>query len=853
MEFRNKNGCARHLVTLPILTAACTISVLADEYNFEEIEIRVTTGSKMPRVASEVSSEVKETTSWSFSQQGIHQPTDYLATQTRLFSNHANSDNIAEISLVGAFHANSSGLGPEATLVLVNSNRRVLSAATTSDGAQAVNLAELPPAIVYDRVEFQPSGASSVYGSDAVAGVINYITHDNFQGWKLTGDFAATRDGQNDKTFNAMVGQRYGNAHVLTAFSYLERSPLSAADVSKEYELRNAGSIFGQPATYLIDGVPVPDPACEEVAQSNPETTSFTGSPGFCNFDFGDFFGIINQETVSNFYSEVKLDLSGGGSLNFEASYVQHDTTATTSPTQPLLVPSVIIPVDNPGNFAGDPMLMFGRVNGSGSGATEISVTSDTYHLLSGLTLPLSEKWELNGTLSYGRNDYGYSDPSDIAVDRFLAAINGEGGPNGDLYYNPLYGANNDPAVLDDIRGVYAYDAESSLAVADVYLTGSLAELPAGDLKMVVGAQYQYNKLEYWYNDDANNDNLFFFIGNADFETDKQIAALFTELIAPISKTATLEAGLRYEDQDGFQSTDPKIGVAWHLTDDFTVTANYSTSFRAPSPFQDGGQITTPSRVFDTVVGDQVTVSQRTVSDPEDPLTAEESTNYNVGVKYQSPIWTASLNYYRYDYSDIITAENASAVVAVDPFGAQVVRDPTTNALLAVTTFFRNAGGIETDGLDGSLTYQATDKLAIKWDTTWVLSYDVDDPILGKVDGLGSLNATNFADPMQEIHSNVGVFWEGENHAANLIARYIDDYRDDDNDGAIIDRFVTLDAQWRYDIPSLFGFNDAFTVIVGAKNLTDESAPDVANRNGFDPRTAPGYGRQVYGSFEVQL
>ena len=264
-----------------------------------------------------------------------------------------------------------------------------------------------------------------------------------------------------------------------------------------------------------------------------------------------------------------------------------------------------------------------------------------------------------------------------------------------------------------------------------------------------------------------------------------------------------------------------------------------------------------PARIFDPVIGALATIAQQTSADPTLPVQSQESDTINLGGTWASDDtgWSISADYWSFDYENFITPENATAIVAADPFGPQVTRDATTNALLAVSTFFRNAGSLETDGIDVSIKKEIeTDSagdLILSLDLTRVLSYDLQDPTLGNVDALGQRNFTNFGVPMPELRGNVGVSWVGLSHGLSAYVRHIDSYTDENNGGAEIDSYATVDLQYRYDTSELLGRDLGPVISIGAKNLFDEMPPDVVSRTGYDALTHNPRGRQVYVSIHA--
>lgn len=774
-----------------------------------------------------------------------------------------NNDGFNQTFSLGTTNINLRGLGVSSTLTLLNGRRQAPAAATTMNGDQFTDLNSLVPGIAIERVEVLEDGASSLYGSDAVAGVANFITRSDFEGVELDLDYkVTTQDSQDDKQLSALWGRQFGDTHLIGAVSYFDRAPLSAAERRDEFELRDANSVFGQPGTFLVfqaAGAPIitADPSCAGVAASHPETTTGLNGAGFCGFDFGDYYSLVADEERIQTYFELNTTLNDATEFFAELGYTSNEVISTGSPTQPILFPP-FVPPSNPsaaavGNTQG--ALFFGRVDGSGSEASEVDISSDTWRLAAGFRGDLESGWSWQAAISVSENTYDYSDGSDILVDRFMAALSGVGGPNNDQFYNPLYGAVNDPAVREDFRGTYAFEAVSELATFDAHISGEIMTLPAGTVAMATGMQVRRSELEYDYNDAAEQDNLYFFRGNESFSNDEDAYAVFVEVDIPVVDGLNVQAALRYEDLGDFDTVDPKLGFIW-MMDELSFRGTYGTSFRAPSIFQTSGGLTAPARIFDPVVNSLATISQRTEGDPNDPLEAQESDTYNLGVTWSldDSDLTVSLDYWRFEYTGFITPENATAVVAADPFGAQVTRDPSSGALLTVTTFFRNAGALDTDGLDlsvekGFSTEVGTFKFVA--DASYILSYDLDDPVLGEVDGKGQRNFTNFGVPMPEWRGNTGLLWELENHSANIFVRYVDSYADDNVATNDVGSITTVDAQYNYDFNNLFEDETGLVLTLGVKNLFDKMPPDVVSRSGYDPLTHNPLGRQVYMSLKA--
>ena len=125
-----------------------------------------------------------------------------------------NSDNLTQNFTSGTANINLRGLGVASTLVLLNSRRQVLSAVQTDDGSSFVDLAALVPVMAIERVEILKDGATAIYGSEAVAGVANFITRRDFEGIEVQAEYRGrTGNGsQDDITFDGVVGGKIAGA-----------------------------------------------------------------------------------------------------------------------------------------------------------------------------------------------------------------------------------------------------------------------------------------------------------------------------------------------------------------------------------------------------------------------------------------------------------------------------------------------------------------------------------------------------------------------------------------------------------------------------------------------------------------
>lgn len=750
---------------------------------------------------------------------------------------------------IGTTNVNLRGLGISSTLTLLNGKRQVLSGAADPNGDQFVDLNQLVPTIAIQRSEVLKDGASSLYGSDAVAGVVNFITYKKFDGLRVSGDLGmTTREGQTDAGLGVMFGKTFGRGSIVLSGSYFDRTPLSAAKRRSEFPLRSSTSTFGMPGTFLVSGVQTPDPACAQRAAVDPNVVAPASGVGFCIFNFGDYFSLVAREKRVLTNMDAEYEFSDSLTLYAQGGWAKNSITTQTGPSQPVLTPA-LVPVTNPGNTFGRPVVFFGRPLGSGAPEEEVHNGSETWRFGVGARGKIGGNLDFDISYIHGENTYSLAEP-DTLRDRFIAAINGVGGPNNNQFFNPRFGATNDPAVIRDFTGIYSFLATSKLDVVDAVISGSLAELPGGPLGFALGSQYRKQSLSFDYDANSNRNNFYFFIGNRDFKASQDAFAGFAEVSAPLIDTLTLTGALRYEDfGDGVNTLNPKIGALFQPAAWLSLRGTYGTSFRAPSVFQQSGGITGPARVFDPLANAQVTVSQRTTADPANPLEPQTSKTYNFGATVSGGGFTASIDYWNFAYENYISPENASALARANPNGPQLTR--ANGVLTNVTTYFRNAGKLKTDGLDFTLNYAiatALGEFTFDGTATRVLGYRLTDPVSGQIDGLGNRNYVNFGAPMPKLRGSAGLLWESDRFGANIYVRHIGSYLDDNNARRKIDAFTTVDAQVSISIPSLTGNDEDNRLAIGAKNLFDKMAPDALDRAGFDPLVANALGRIVYAS-----
>jgi iron complex outermembrane receptor protein len=464
----------------------------------------------------------------------------------------------------GTSNINLRGLGSTRTLVLLNGRRLAASPSATAIGVDT----NLLPLAAIGRIEVLKDGAAATYGSDAIAGVVNFITKDDFQGLSVDGNYSYIQDADGDYGANVAWGWSNGASHLLLTGGYRHRSELSAADrdfSNRPFSKNPEGgwSSFGSPGAYIGPaGARFRDPACATLGGQ----PTLTGANEGCQFHYIVYDNLVEEENDYQTYGKYKLDISDTLSFNVEGLWAMHDVphenaSPSYAPNQGPAggSPTYVIPAANPGLQALLPFLttpqqnaintagflatngLFWRPFGAGGNpstgfAQEDKRRFDGFRFSTGLSGKVTDtiNWETQAT--YAENSSKVSTP-DFLVSRLNLALRGLGGPNctgttaganGCLWLNPFstgvagnpatgqlnsltYTAStvNDPSLINWITTPNSYDAKTKLYVADVLFDGeSGISLPGGVIGWAAGVQYRENRYERTVTDDFANGDL---------------------------------------------------------------------------------------------------------------------------------------------------------------------------------------------------------------------------------------------------------------------------------------------------------------------------------------------------------
>ena len=859
-------------LSLAYLAAALTIAAThgsAQTNTIEEVVVTAATGSRIVR-QGDSPSPLSSYDGQTLLDSGLKDIRDLVGVLSINAGAENNSDNLTQNYTVGTANINLRGLGVASTLVLLNGRRQVLSSAQTDDGSSFVDLAGLVPMLAVERVEILKDGAAAIYGSEAVAGVANFITRRGFRGIELQAEYRSrVGDGsQDDLTLDGVVGGEFGsNGEFLVAASYLDRSSLVLIEVDW---LRPATSGFGNPGSFNVPsaGRTFADPDCE---QYEGLLQALPGDSTICRFDYGPQLTAIPNEKRLQTWGRVDWDSGDAGNFWAELGYASNDINRDVSPSFPVLS-TPIIPAYHPGNPFGEDVYFQGRPYGSGQPPEVNFYEHDTARLAAGFEGRFTDTASWNISLVRAQND-ALLNPRDVIAANFQAALLGFGGGDcsanpldaepgqagtgGCLFFNPFSSnfaarpgetLHNSPALRPFIIGDYFGDGRSQLTTLEANVTGFL---PWRDAGYAAGVQYRDQSVDFFYDDITRQDGFAFLIGNPDFDARDQVRAAYGEVWLPISESVEITGALRYEDYgEGVGDTlDPKVTLLYRVTDGVSIRGSYSTSFRAPSPFQTRGVQTNFTNIVDHD-GSRTFAGRRTLGDPN--LRPETSSAFNAGISWQNTgNWAFNADYWRYSFEDVLRKENAQAIVNADPFDPRIERT-SAGTIAIVNVAFINADRIETSGIDVSAnaTLDTRGGSVDAWaEATWLLEYDVTNAGVA-VDALGKLNRANLGAPNQRFRAAAGASWSRDAVQITGLLRHVGGYEDDG--GGSIDGFTTLDVNARWSLGERLGERLGASITLGAANLLNEDPPFVNIAGSYDPRSADPRGRRLFVSFGLR-
>lgn len=555
----------------------------------ESVETVVVTGSLIKRTVDESSQLVTTVDSEELVRRGSTNALDILAAVSQHQPIATSSDGARSGGLTNL--ANLRNLGPENTLVLVN-GKRVVNNPIFDNG---VDLNTVPTSLL-ETVDVLADGASSIYGSDAVAGVINFRTRTDFEGLQYTAHMLEPQD-PGGELRSASVGAGIGSLsedhwNVVAGFTWRDREAINAGDRPfADYSL--VPNPRGGNAT-LFQVQPFPANAIQNGVQRNPYPCTppvyWPLATGGCGFlaDKARQIDLANPETQKSAYGRASVEVAQQR-LSLEYLWAESDVTSSITPTDVFnfqmpntnpYYPGLGITPAIPGFDVTRPITITTRFTPGGRRTTQSWSKTDRLMLeLQGEALGID--YDLWGVRSESTTRLRALDGALLIT----GITDGLAGANGAAFLNPFGPQSSEAeAYIDRIkyRGTLAL-GEGVLKMAGLTLSRQLFDLVGGPLSLALA--YEHGDEEMSYSRDPINALLRGVVtGNGiDARGDRSRDSVTMELLAPITERIEADLSVRRDDYSDFGSTtNPKVMLTWRALPSLSLHGSYNQGFRAP-------------------------------------------------------------------------------------------------------------------------------------------------------------------------------------------------------------------------------------------------------------------------------
>ena len=785
--------------------------------------------------------------------------------------------------------ANLRGIGVSSTLVLLNGRR--LANFASPGSASGVDLNSIPSAAI-DRVEILKDGASAIYGTDAIGGVINFITRKDYRGVDLYAYYGDSQHGGAGKKIATLAGgigdieqDRY---NIFAVLDVQDNRPLRSTQrewIGSAYQPDinlDVGSSNTFPANVRVtrpNGSPTGPRLNPSAPNCNPPATvyapgSFVGANA-CLYDYMHDTEIFPESRRTSLLTRGDLRIDPDHTLFAEYLYSKTETTYRISP---LTITNLNYPANGPfyptSLGVTGPLRVGMRLSEAGPRTNQVD--SNAQRLLLGAKGTLAG-WDydaaVNHSVSRVTDAYvdGYVKTSDFNAAFLTGQIN-PFGPSGATGQGLLAAAK----ISDDAR-----KSRGTTDAIDVKASRDLFQLDGGAAAIAVGAEVRHEKMEFSPSALLQAGEIRGDGAATPFSGGRTVSALFTELNLPVLKTLEAQFALRYDRySDVGSTTNPKVGLRWTPGKEFLVRGSYGTGFRAPSL----ADLYTPERLGQTngIYNDPLgCINTGTIDNTDNPdycgiqpdklvggssqLKPEKSKQFSLGfVVEPRPGLNASIDYWRIEKTNVIVSAEGTYFADPARYAAYITRGAADPALpgipgpiTSIDSRLRNIGALKASGVDLGAEWKspATEfgKFGVSLNGTYVIDYKTQES-----DGAPFVSSVGvyYNDQVIQRWRHVLTFsYDFGPYSATLQQTYYQGYQDQNPGADGQPRQVKAYQLW--DLTGSYQVSKAFKLRAGVKNLFDHNPPS-SNQiysflAGYDPNYTDPRGRFFYVSAQYSF
>ena len=841
-------------------------SAIAQDEGLEEV---IVTGTRLAdRSASDSPVPVDVISGNDMRVNGSTDLQDMLRTQVPSFD--INTQPISDAATI-VRPANLRGLSPDNVLVLVNGKRRHRGSIISflgggiSDGAQGVDISAIP-SLALKQVEVLRDGASSQYGSDAIAGVLNFILRDDAEGFELVARTGSTFDGDGD---NYMIAANLG-------LPLGDRGFVNITGEMRDVEGTVRSVVRDDVAAGIAGGyAPVAD--FQGINTYTGEVPQYWGQPDvdddvkiFLNaaFELNDSteiyaFGNYGERSVEGgfFYRNVVGPARGSQRGGVYKGPVVDPATGLASDTG---VPSVLVGDLDGGNSCIDGIPLNGVIPDAGLLGSVVA-DSNCFSFIE--TIPSGFVPRFGGDNEDMAAAIGIRGSFNVGSGLMYDLSAQRGSNRTDFFIRNTINASLGP---NTPRDFVPGGQEQTETVYNLDLSYGFEVGLASELNVAVGAEYREEEFDLFAGDSASyalgplasqgfssSSNGFGGFPN-DTSAKQDNTAAYVDVETDITDRLTVQAAMRYEEFSNFDSTtNYKLAGLFHITDSLRVRAAFSTGFHAPTAGQANITNVTTQNVNGVLI-DQGTLPLfspagqlgadfiESAGDGRPELGPEEAENISFGIAFDIGNSTWTIDYYDIDVEDrIALGANVNFLSALNYAGGGTTYGTVSEALTGLDSagiinrqdfiglddlsqfrFFSNSFDTRTKGIDlvGNMNFDlmsgsSTVTVAFNYNDTEVTDRGTINPISdGRVEALEDL--------LPNVKGNVAWSHMQGNWRTLLRANYYGDWKSTSN-GYDVDAAILVDAQVAYQV------TDNFELVAGVDNLFDEYPDKTPNPGGL--------------------
>lgn len=861
----------------------------------ERIEI---TGSNIKRIQQEGALPLQIITKAEIDKAGIFSAEELM---TFISANGNGIDNLSSKTLIAGAtdvenrnstsnsSANLRGLGAGSTLVLLNGRRVALHSMKSA----AVDLNSIPFAAV-ERVEILKDGASAIYGTDAIGGVINFILRKDYTGAEVSALADVTQGGgghryrgsilggfgdlSKDK-FNVMASFTFDRQEVLRSkdrsFSngYQPERGLSPDTVGTPFATQTGASNSAIGSSFRLPGDSQAYTRANllsfqgRCAEGGPLMSQYEyalwGTPSFryaCAYDYTAVRALLQPLDTASLMARATMQLTPSiqGIAEFVASRTEainefEERQITTSTAAGTFLPAY--PVDGPyyqdlsqyiPSFDRTRPIAY-RWRCMECGPRKIEHITDTYRFLAGLQGEYGA-WDWRTAVTLGRSEAD----STLVGGYYFSAPFRDLLASGQLNPWLLPGQTQTATALAALQAASASGSklvggETTLTQFDASVSREIMQLPGGPVAFAAGFDYRKETYEFIVTNNSGN-----VIGDIPSDTaqpkvDRKVTAFYGEVAVPIVRNLEVTLAARRDRYSDFgTTTNPKASVAWRPTERMMVRGSWGEGFRAPTFVQLYGltiEGPVPGNIADPVLcpehpGDPVycAIRPNARTGGNADLQPETSKQWNVGfVVEPASFMTASVDLWEVKRKDLITRLTPQEVVAnFGQFPQYIVRAPD-GSIDYIQAGLVNAADEKTRGVDLGARIDWTG-LNGKWrfslDGTYIDSYK------SRIFQTQAYNELAGAWTRRTIFPRwkhtASVSYATGPWSTTFLQRYVHSYKDEVPPGDVPPGFdPEVEAYIVYDLTVAYTGFKKVTLVAGIKNLLDEDPPFTAHATDF--------------------